>query len=37
VLLIFGLIMFLMGRRSQKRLASLPPEPVDETTPSRGH
>jgi hypothetical protein len=37
VLLIFGLIMFLMGRSSQKRLAALPPEPADESTPRRGH
>jgi len=27
VLLAFGLTMFLLGRRGQKRLASLPPEP----------
>lgn len=37
VLLIFGQIMFHMGRRSQKRLALLPPEPVDDTAPRRGH
>ena len=37
VLLIFGLTMFLMGRRSQKRLALLPPEPVDPTDVRRGH
>jgi cytochrome c biogenesis protein CcdA len=37
VLLIFGLTMFLMGRRSQKRLAAMPPEPVDESAPRRGH
>jgi len=37
VLLVFGLVMFQMGRRSQKRLAALPPEPVDESTPRRGH
>jgi hypothetical protein len=37
VLLIFGLIMFLMGRSSQKRLAALPPEPVDDSAPRRGH
>ena len=37
VLLVFGQIMFHMGRRSQKRLALLPPEPVDESEPRRGH
>jgi hypothetical protein len=37
VLLIFGQIMFHMGRRSQKRLALLPPEPADDTEPRRGH
>jgi len=37
VLLIFGLVMFQLGRRSQKRLASMPPEPVDESQPRRGH
>jgi hypothetical protein len=37
VLVIFGQIMFHMGRRSQKRLASLPPQPVDDTAPRRGH
>ncbi len=37
VLLLFGLIMFFMGRRSQKRLAALPPEPIDESAPRRGH
>ena len=37
VLLIFGQIMFQMGRRRQKRLAELPPEPVDENAPRRGH
>jgi hypothetical protein len=37
VLLIFGMIMFQLGRRGQKRLASLPPEPVDESQPHRGH
>jgi hypothetical protein len=37
VLLIFGQAMFQMGRRGQKRLASLPPEPVDESEPHRGH
>ena len=28
VLLVFGVSMLLLGRRSQKRLASMPPEPV---------
>jgi hypothetical protein len=37
VLLIFGLTMLLLGRRSQKRLASLPPEPVEEGQPRRRH
>jgi len=37
VLLVFGLTMFLLGRRSQKRLASLPPEPVDIGEVRRGH
>ena len=37
VLLAFGLTMFLLGRNGQKRMASLPPEPVDEPQPRRGH
>ena len=37
VLLAFGLTMLLMGRRSQARLAKLPPEPVDETRSRLGH
>ncbi len=37
VLLVFGLTMFIMGRRSQKRLASLPPEPVQEGETRHGH
>ena len=37
VLLIFGLIMFFMGRRGQKRVTSLPAEPADESAPRRGH
>lgn len=37
VLLVFGQVMFHMGRRSQARLAKLPPAPVDESTPRRGH
>jgi hypothetical protein len=37
VLLAFGVTMLMLGRSSQKRLASLPPEPVDETRPHIGH
>jgi hypothetical protein len=37
VLLVFGLTMLLLGRRGQKRLANLPPEPVDETRSRLGH
>lgn len=37
VLLAFGLIMFILGRRGQKRMASQPPEPVDETRSRLGH
>jgi hypothetical protein len=37
VLLIFGLTMYILGRRGQKRQASLPPEPVDETRSRLGH
>ncbi len=37
VLLAFGLTMFIMGRRGQKRLASLPPEPHVEGEVRRGH
>ena len=37
VLFIFGLTMFMLGRRGQKRLAALPPEPVDESRPHHGH
>jgi hypothetical protein len=37
VLLVFGLSMFLLGRRGQKRLASLPPEPVEEGEARKGH
>jgi hypothetical protein len=38
VLLIFGLSMFLLGRRSQKRLAAQPPsKPGDVTEIRRGH
>ena len=35
--LVFGLAMLVLGRRSQKRLAKLPPEPVDETRSRLGH
>jgi hypothetical protein len=37
VLLAFGLTMFLLGQRTQRRLANLPPEPADETGTRRGH
>jgi sulfite exporter TauE/SafE len=38
VLLIFGLIMFQLGRTSQARLAKLPPPTLDEDAePRRGH
>jgi hypothetical protein len=37
VLLVFGLTMFLLGRRSQKKLAKLGPQPVDTTEVRRGH
>jgi hypothetical protein len=37
VLLVFGLTMLLLGRRSQQRLAKLPPEPVVEGESRRGH
>lgn len=37
VLLIFGLTMLVLGRRSQKRLAKLPPAPVDESRSRLGH
>jgi hypothetical protein len=37
VLLVFGVAMLLLGRRGQKRLASLPPEPPEESQPRRGH
>jgi hypothetical protein len=36
VLLVFGLTMLLLGRRGQKRLAQLPPEPAEEAQ-RRGH
>jgi len=37
VLLVFGLTMFLMGRRSQARLAKLPPEKLVDGEVRRGH
>jgi len=37
VLLVFGVTMLTLGRMGQKRLASLPPEPVDESQVRRGH
>jgi hypothetical protein len=37
VLLVFGLAMFLLGQRSQRRLAKDPPPPVEEGEVRRGH
>lgn len=37
VLFVFGVTMLTLGRRSQKRLASLPSEPFDETRSRLGH
>jgi len=37
VLLIFGSMMFLLGRAGQKRAASAPPKPVAEGEIRRGH
>jgi len=37
VLLVFGSVMFLLGRRGQKKLESEPPPPVAEGTVRRGH
>jgi hypothetical protein len=37
VLLAFGLIMLLLGRRSQKRLAKLAPAPAEKGQLRRGH
>jgi hypothetical protein len=37
VLMAFGLIMLLLGRRSQKRLAKLLPEPAEQGEVRRGH
>jgi hypothetical protein len=37
VLLIFGQVMFYLGRRGQQRLAKLPPEGDSEQSSRRGH
>jgi len=37
VLLVFGLTMFLLGRRRQKKLAKLGPQPVVDGDVRRGH
>jgi len=37
VLLVFGMTMFLLGRRSQAKLAKNPPPPVEEGEIRRGH
>lgn len=37
VLLIFGLMMFLTGKRSQKRMEKNPPPPAEEGLMRRGH
>ena len=37
VLLIFGLMMFLTGKRSQKRMEKNPPLPAEEGLMRRGH
>jgi hypothetical protein len=37
VLFVFGATMYILGRRGQKRQASLPPEPVDNTRSRLGH
>jgi flagellar biosynthesis protein FliR len=37
VLLVFGLTMYLLGRREQKRLAKLPPEAHENGDARRGH
>ncbi|HVZ83728.1 MAG TPA: hypothetical protein VG893_08635 [Terracidiphilus sp.] len=37
VLFAFGLTMYVLGLRRQKRLAGEPPKPVDESSPRRGH
>ena len=37
VLLVFGLTMYLLGQRRQKRLAKEPPSPEEEGEVRRGH
>jgi hypothetical protein len=37
VLLVFGQVMFQLGRRGQKRQASRPPTPIDEGRSSHRH
>ncbi len=37
VLLVFGITMFLLGRRRQKQLAKEPPAPLEEGEVRRGH
>jgi hypothetical protein len=37
VLLAFGLTMFILGRRGQKKMASLPPEVPEDGEVRRGH
>lgn len=37
VLLLFGLTMFLTGRRAQKRIEKNPPSPAEEGNVRRGH
>jgi hypothetical protein len=37
VLLVFGITMFLLGRRGQKRFAERPPVPTGEEEVRRGH
>jgi len=37
VLLVFGMTMFLLGRRSQAKLAKNPPPPPEEGEVRRGH
>jgi hypothetical protein len=37
VLMAFGLTMLALGRRGQKRLEKLPPEPVENGNVRRGH
>ena len=37
VMLVFGLTMFILGQRGQKKQASLPPPPPEEGEVRRGH